>query len=87
VSNLLPDVSSASHRSAETASVSNLTAIPPRTLVDLGGRYQFAIAGKSATLRLQVENVTDLQGFELQGAGAYDLIAGRRFGGYLTVDL
>ena len=78
---------SASHRSAETASVSNLTAIPPRTLVDLGGRYQFAIAGKSATLRLQVENVTDLQGFELQGAGAYDLIAGRRFGGYLTVDL
>jgi len=77
---------SASHRSPETATVSNRTAIPPRTLVDLGGRYQFAMAGKATTLRLQIENLTDLQGFELQGAGAYDLIAGRRFGGYLTVD-
>ena len=67
--------------------MSNLTAIPARTLVDLGGRYQFAIAGKSATLRLQVENLTDLQGVQLQRAEAYDLIPGRRFGGYLTVDL
>lgn len=78
---------SASHRSAETATVSNATEIPARTLVDLGGRYQFTVAGQSATLRLQVENLTDLQGFELQGAGAYDLIDGRRFGGYLTIDL
>ena len=37
-------------------------------------------------LLLQVENLTDLQGFELEGAGAYDLIPGRRIGGYLTVD-
>ncbi|MBX9663313.1 TonB-dependent receptor [Novosphingobium sp.] len=77
---------SASHRSAETATVSNLTAIPPRTMIDLGGRYQFALAGKAATLRLQIENLTDLQGFRLEGAGAFDLIAGRRLGGYLTVD-
>jgi len=78
---------SASHRSAETATVSNGTDIPPRTLVDLGARYRFELAGQSATLRLQVENVTDLQGFELRGAGAYDMIAGRRIGGYLTIDL
>lgn len=77
---------SASHRSAETATVSNLTVIPARTLVDFGGRYQFKLAGQSATLRLQIENLTDLQGFELQGAGAFDMIPGRRFGGYVTVD-
>lgn len=77
---------SAAHRSAETATVSNRTAIPPRTVVDLGGRYQFALAGKAATLRLQIENLTDVEGFKLEGAGAYDLIPGRRFGGYLTVD-
>ena len=77
---------SASHRSAETATVSNLTAIPPRTIIDLGGRYQFALAGKAATLRLQIENLTDQQGFKLEGAGAYDLIPGQRLGGYLTVD-
>jgi iron complex outermembrane receptor protein len=74
------------HRSPETATVSNQTVIPARTLVDLGARYSFAMAGQSATLRLQVENLTDLQGFELEGAGAFDLIAGRRIGGYLTVD-
>ncbi len=85
LSGLSLDVS-ASHRSPETATVSNLTAIPARTLIDLGGRYQFTVAKQSATLRLQVENLTDLQGFELRGAGVYDLIAGRRFGGYLTVD-
>jgi iron complex outermembrane receptor protein len=78
---------SASHRSAETATVRNGTAIPPRTLVDLGGRYRFTLAGKDATLRLQVENIGDLQGFELRGAGAFDLIPGRRFGGYLTIDI
>ncbi|PZN94379.1 MAG: TonB-dependent receptor [Alphaproteobacteria bacterium] len=77
---------SASHRSAETATVSGETVIPTRTLIDLGGRYRFEISGQAATLRLQIENVTDLQGFELRGAGAYDMIAGRRFGGYLTVD-
>jgi len=85
ISGLSLDVS-ASHRSPETATVSGLTTIPARTLVDLGGRYQFTVAKQSATLRLQVENLTDLQGFELKGAGVYDIIAGRRFGGYLTVD-
>ncbi|WP_298164065.1 TonB-dependent receptor [Novosphingobium sp.] len=78
---------SAAHRSAETATVSGLTAIPARTLVDLGTRYQFTISRRSATLRLQIENLTDVQSFELKGAGAYDLLPGRRFGGYLTVDL
>lgn len=75
-----------SHRSPEVATVSAQTRIPARTLVDLGARYSFRLAGQSALLRLQVENLTDLQGFELQGAGAYDLIPGRRVGGYLTID-
>ncbi len=75
-----------SHRSPETSTVSALTSIPARTLVDLGARYSFRVAKRSVLLRLQVENLTDLQGFELQGAGAYDLIPGRRIGGYLTVD-
>ena len=75
-----------SHRSPEVATVSARTRIPARTLVDLGARYSFKLAGQSVLLRLQVENLTDLQGFELQGAGAYDLIPGRRIGGYLTID-
>ncbi|QHL91596.1 TonB-dependent receptor [Sphingomonas changnyeongensis] len=58
-----------SHRSPETATVSALTRIPARTLVDLGARYRFKLAGQSALVRLQLENLTDLQGFELQGPG------------------
>jgi iron complex outermembrane receptor protein len=77
---------SVSHRSPETAAVSALTAILARTLVDLGARYSFKLAGQSALLRLQVENLTDLHGFELRGAGAFDMIPGRRIGGYLTID-
>ncbi len=75
-----------SHRSPEVATVSARTRIPARTFVDLGARYSAKLAGQSLLLRLQVENLTDLQSFELQGAGAYDLTPGRRIGGYLTID-
>lgn len=64
----------------------NLTSIPPRTLLDLGGRYRFQIAERDATLRFRVTNVTDKEGFVLQGAGSYDAIAGRVASVYLAVD-
>jgi iron complex outermembrane receptor protein len=85
----LPGVSfdlAVSHRSPETATVNNLVEIPTRTLVALGGRYFFKLGGKSALLRVQVENLFDKQGFELVDAGAYQLIWPRRLLGYLTVD-
>lgn len=74
------------HRSPETATVSNLVRIPAQTFVDLGGRYAFRLAGKSATLRVQIENLLDFQGYELFGAGAYKPVWGRAARGYLTVD-
>jgi iron complex outermembrane receptor protein len=64
----------------------NLVSIPPRTLVDIGGRYRFQIASKDATLRFRVTNLTDKEGFVLQGAGSYDAIAGRVASVYLAVD-
>lgn len=64
----------------------NLVAIPSRTLIDLGGRYRFQIASRDATLRFRVTNVTDEEGFVLQGAGSYDAIAGRVGSVYLAVD-
>jgi iron complex outermembrane recepter protein len=75
------------HYSSETATVSNSVAIPPQTFVDLGGRYAFKLGGKAATLRIQVQNLLDIQGFELYGAGAYRPILGRAGVAYLTVDL
>ncbi len=75
------------HTSSQVATVSNQVAIPARTLVDIGGRYRFTLAGKSALLRVQVENIGDVQGFELFGAGAYRPVWGRAGLVYMTIDL
>ena len=75
-----------SHRSPETSLVSNAAAIPTRSLVNLGGRYRFKLAGQSALIRLQVTNLFDQQGYNLRFPGAYGLLPGRNFQGYLTVD-
>lgn len=73
--------------SSQTSTVSNTVAIPPRTYLDVGGRYRFRLGGKAAVLRLQVENLLDIQGFELYGAGAYRPVLGRAGQAYLTIDL
>ncbi|MFN3819680.1 TonB-dependent receptor domain-containing protein [Blastomonas sp.] len=75
-----------SHRSPETATVSNAVTIPARTLVTLGGRYGFNVGRAPAVLRVQLSNVFDVQGFELEDAGAYRLIEPRLLQAYITFD-
>jgi iron complex outermembrane receptor protein len=74
------------YRSSETATVSNSVAVPARTIVDLGGRYRFRLAGNNALLRLQLTNLFDEQGYDLRGAGAYGPIPGRLAQAYVTID-
>ncbi|OYW13777.1 MAG: hypothetical protein B7Z50_06205 [Sphingomonadales bacterium 12-62-5] len=74
------------YRSSETATVSNSVAIPARTIVDLGGRYRFKLAGNNALLRVQVTNLFDIEGYDLRGAGAYGPIPGRLAQAYVTID-
>jgi iron complex outermembrane receptor protein len=75
-----------SYRSPETATVDNLVAVPVRTIVDLGGRYRFKLAGNDAVLRIQSSNLFAQQGFDLRGAAAYGPLPGRVTQAYLTVD-
>jgi len=75
-----------SHRSPEMAVVSNLVEIPTRSLVNLGGRYRFKLAGHGALIRVQVTNLFDVQGYNLRSPGSFGLLPGRNFLGYLTVD-
>jgi iron complex outermembrane receptor protein len=75
-----------SYQSAQVATRDNKVLIPRRTLVDLGGRYSFVMGNNAATLRVGLSNIFDLQGFTLQGAGAYDMVEGRLLSAYLTVD-
>ena len=75
-----------SYRSPEIATVNNLVAVPVRTIVDLGGRYRFKLAGNDAVLRIQATNLFSQQGYELRSAGAYTVLPGRVTQAYLTVD-
>jgi iron complex outermembrane receptor protein len=75
-----------SYRSPEVATVNNLVYVPTRTLIDIGGRYRFKLAGNEAVLRLQTTNVTSQQGYDLRGANAYTVLPGRVTQAYLTVD-
>ena len=74
------------YRSSETATVSNSVAVPARTIIDLGGRYRFKLAGNNALLRVQLSNVFDVEGYDLRGAGAYGPIPGRLAQAYVTID-
>jgi len=75
------------HLSERSATRDNLVFLPPRTLIDVGGRYRFDFGRNGASLRLAVTNVTDEFGFDLRGAsGAYDIIPGRVAALSLSVD-
>lgn len=74
------------NQSRRPATTLNTVFLPSRTLVDVGGRYQFKMARKDVTLRLSVSNLFDVKGYDLFGAGTYDVIDGRVIGGYLTAD-
>jgi len=75
-----------SYRSPEIATVNNLVSVPERTIIDLGGRYRFKLAGNDAVLRIQATNLFSEQGYEVRSAGAYTVLPGRVTQAYLTVD-
>lgn len=77
---------SASHSSRTPATVNNLVSIPARPNVDIGARYRFRFGETAASLRLGVNNLTDESGYELRGAGAYDLFNGRTVSLFLSAD-
>lgn len=74
------------HRGRTAATTDNLVFMPPRARLDLGGRYHFEVAGRNATIRLQLVNVFDNAGWGLAGSGIYAANAARYAQGYLTVD-
>jgi iron complex outermembrane receptor protein len=77
----------AQHTSSVPATLDNLVELPSRTLVNLGGRYRFRVAGTPATLRLSIVNVTSAYGYILLGSGVYSQMQGRLASAYITLDL
>lgn len=74
------------HTGPVAATTDNRGEIPQRTIVDVGGRYRFAIGRAPAVLRVSITNLFDEYGYRLRGSGAYEPIDERLLTAYLTVD-
>jgi iron complex outermembrane receptor protein len=74
------------HRGRQPADIANIVFLDPRITMNLGGRYNFKLAGQSATLRLQVQNVFDNNDPFSQGPGLYSAGGSRLATGQLTID-
>jgi iron complex outermembrane receptor protein len=69
------------------ASVNDVAQAPEATVVALGGRYRFKILGARATLRVQVQNLTNVYFWNLSfNAPLFTQYQPRAFFGYLTTD-
>jgi iron complex outermembrane receptor protein len=77
---------SVSARSGAPGTTDNLVFVSSRTVVALGGRYRFMLAGKAATLRVQGRNLGNARSYEASGPGFYSLNNGRAISGYLAID-
>lgn len=69
------------------ATIDNVVTVPSREQLNLGARYQFKLAGRDMTLRLQAQNVFDDRGFNVAGPGIFGQNSGRYLTGYLAVDV
>jgi iron complex outermembrane recepter protein len=75
------------HIGATPATLSDSLYAPAGGPLSIGGRYRFSIHGAAATLRMQVQNVTN-QGLWFTGFNpGYYLMAPRGYLAYLTVDV
>jgi len=73
------------HSAKTTARGDNLADAPAYTLVDTGLRQEFGLWGQDASLRAQVQNLFDAQGFFVEGDGEYEPMVGRTWRLALTV--
>jgi iron complex outermembrane receptor protein len=75
------------HFGAAPASVDNLVYDVPVTQYSLGGRYRFTLFGKPATLRAQVQNLTNLYFWNIGYSPGFLQASPRSLFMYLTADL
>ena len=74
------------HFGEAPASVDNETQNPALTALFLGGRYRFTILGAPATLRVQVQNLTNTYYWNMGYSPGFSQYQPRSYFGYLTAD-
>jgi iron complex outermembrane receptor protein len=75
------------HFGSYPASIDDVAQGHPATLIALGGRYRFKVLGAPATLRMQIQNLTNVYFWNLSFAGPiFSQYPPRAFFAYLTAD-
>jgi iron complex outermembrane receptor protein len=69
------------------ASVDNVAQNPEQTILMLGARYRFKLAGKAATLRVQLQNATNFYFWNMGNSPGFSQFQQRSVFSYLTIDL
>ncbi|HEY0627763.1 MAG TPA: TonB-dependent receptor [Sphingomicrobium sp.] len=72
--------------SKRIANAANDLAVPPRTIVSVGGRYRFTVGKSKALIRAQVQNLTNKFGWNVGRSGYFTPIAERSFSIGLAAD-
>jgi iron complex outermembrane receptor protein len=67
------------------ASQDGTLGIPPFNIINVGGRYRFGILGHSASLRVQVSNLTNVYTWNVNSTPGFYRLPPRGFLAYLTV--
>ncbi len=75
------------YQSTVAATNNDRVHLGPEPLLEVGARYHLNLAGKPAQLRLDVQNLTNFYGWQLDGSGAYQLLPGRIVSLSLGVDV
>jgi len=69
------------------ASIDNATQNPEQTLLNLGGRYRFTIAGNPATLRVVINNLNNYYFWNMGLSPGLTQYPPRSVFAYLTADI
>ena len=75
------------HFGTSPASVDDVTQNPAQTLLLAGGRYRFKLWGAPATLRVQVQNVTNFYFWNMGYSPGFSQFQPRSYFAYLTADI
>jgi iron complex outermembrane recepter protein len=75
------------HFGTSPASVDDVTQNPAQTVLLLGGRYRFTILGAPATLRVQIQNLTNYYFWNMGYSPGFSQFSPRGYFTYLTADL
>ncbi len=74
------------HNGQQYANALNTLRLPGRTIIDVGGRYQFNVHGVPGSLRARLFNLTDRRDWRIDGSGRFMPQGERRASLALTLD-